>query len=318
MAEEARLETMFKRHSGPVTITGPDLAGVERTVTVVVVKLNPVQKSKAEARAQAARARATASRNQNDSVEFLQALDEIIILYGDDRRLLVQAVASVDLGEQFESIKARIKAEPEWAEHGYLQGLNDSLTDEVAMRAAMAAVYKSGGGAPPDFNPDVPEVVEAVHIVAEIDRWRTQVAGEFERYVDDHMENYAHLSLEELRERAARDQMTTRGELAAREELIRCQIWLGTRFFRPLPDTQSPEHPEGLPDLKAPLYFESREQVDEVEDPVRITLARAVEKAEVGSLEGNGSPAPAGSSTSSEPPSDSATDPSSSLTAATV
>lgn len=254
----------------------------EGAITVWVQKLNPVDQEMALRRANAARARILAKKKDEDSFEYQSTRMDIV---GKDADELIEFLVADVIQSKSQSFEAELAAEDEWSKDHYLQGLRDSWNDGLKDAYHMD-------------NDDE----EAARVFAELRRFSDEVTkllqGEAEKLRGD----YKDTSDEELENLVFDKMFAATADMAWVHEYRRCEIWLGVRELE--------NHKK--------RYFESRDEVDHLEQEVLVPLVAAYHEVNVDVTEGKGLVGTPPSSPSSEQSEKVETAPSSGRVVATV
>lgn len=250
---------------------------------VWIQKLNPVEMADAARRADAIRARQLAMKNLANEDDY-QAQMSAVLDYGDEPGRLIDYLISEDRSRSLRRHAAEMGADEEWSKSNYLEGLRDAW-------GTLEATLASN-----------PEDIEASRVGAELKRFNDEVDDMVEDDMAVLKDTMMSLPMDELRDRMVKRLIEFQANSTWLEEFYRCQLWFGVR--------QKDNHKQ--------RYFESREEVDGLAVAAFRLLREHYESLEVESVEGKDSPAPAPSSTSSEPAASAAMEPSSGLVSAAV
>lgn len=238
----------------------------EEPIRVYLRKLSPLDQEKALKRANAARAALLAKRNVEDSEEFQSRSADVQQFSREDK---IGALIGEELGKirQLRESELEHEEEGEWAKDGYLQGLKDSWDETMSQRYA-----------------EDPEDPEAKGVFEELKRFNEAV-----NKIMESEEHFLRVDHESTPDSVLDLQMTKKLlELEADglwlREFRRAEVWLSVR------------NPE---DIKQP-YFESREEVDELDPKVFLRLTQEYQALLVDPGTGKDSEAQPPSSDSSE------------------
>lgn len=236
-------------------VTGKELtiSDGENSVSVWLQKLNPLQQEKALRRANGARAGVLALKKTPLDSEERMAFQHEFESLQDSREDMVEYLAAEKVGDILQLEEARLAEEDEWKKDGYLQGLNDGWNDTFKMRYA-----------------EDPEDVEAKNVFLELKRFadavekavegeRKAVIRDFEEKSDEVLES---LIMDRIIEASA--------DLEWLKEYRRCEVWFSVR---------DPENHKSL-------YFEDREEVDELSAEVFGEISTAYNDMRVNVVEG--------------------------------
>lgn len=235
-------------------------------IVVYLRKLTLADQEKALRRANAARSASLALRTKPDSDEYRARFAEADAM---DRDTKIMNLIADDLIKARQSMAAEIAEEEdsEWAEDGYLEGLRDAWEDELSRVWA-----------------ENPEDPEAKRVYEELQRYEAEVVKFLDGQKASLAAQFERTSEDELTKQVVKKLFEMDAESAWYREFKRCQLWLAVRD----------------PDDHKKLYFEDREEVDDLPMEVLTRLNREYEAMTVVTAEGKGSPAPASSSEPSE------------------
>ena len=230
--------------------------GTGDPVTVWVQKLTPLQQEKTLRRANGARSSVLSIRklpaDAEERLVYQHELEEIT----KDRESVVDYLISEKIGLIYQVEEARLAEEDEWKKDGYLQGLSDAWNDGLKDRYAMD-----------------PEDPEAKRNFEEQKRFADVIEGIVKGERASLEKDYEGKTDEELEREVMDKVLESAADLEWLKEYRRCEAW----FFTRKPD-----------DHKA-LYFDTREEVDELALETFSALLTAYNNIRVDVLEGKDS-----------------------------
>lgn len=259
--------------------------GSGEPVVVWLQKINPVDHETVLRKANAARARLLMYRNDRDSEEWQAAYNEALDF--GTRDMLVEYLIQPELAKRERGVEAELAEEEEWSKDDFIQGLHDAWNDgDNALKYRYA---------------EDPEDPEAKRVFAELKKFADIVNTQLEGIAEQLRRDYEGVDEEELRQTFSNQFLEAKANSVWLTEYRRSQLFLATRY----------------PEDHGRFYFESRDEIDSLEDEVFIPLVNAYESLIVDVTEGKGSQPTPASSPSSEQPGELATVPSSGPPAAT-
>lgn len=260
---------MKNRRLADLYVLGRDLTfddGQGEPITVYLRKMSPVDQENAMRRANAARARQVSAYRKKESDDFADLLSQAMDMGGKEQ--LVEFLIAAKLVSYRNAREAELADDDEWSKEGYLQGLYDAWKGGLDRTYALT-----------------PEDEEAKRVFDEIKRFTDQV----DEHVEEHRRHlssvYEAYSTADLQENVADELAVMAGDTAWIREFRRTEIWLSTR----------------LPEDHRKLYFESREEVDELPFQVYNRLVEELRQLNVEPMEGKGLPPTDASLQPSEP-----------------
>lgn len=240
-------------------------------------KINDTDHARAVKKAQAAQARVLAVLRDTDSEDYLAHTASAMSMETEEivERLLQKTRVRVSLAEE-----AKLAEADEWAEDNYLDGLR------TAWRDTLSAQYADALRANEDVDPEVQRVLD------ELTRFNKAVAAEVEKGLVLQRTRMMERPLPELQDEVTVLLVKDAGTGAWLEEYRRCEVWLGVRRCTHAEHKHSMNHPE--------LYFESRADVDVLQQATRLSLMLAYQSITVDVIEGKDLEETPDSSSSSE------------------
>jgi hypothetical protein len=257
MARKRRLQDLY--------VTGAEVTfddGTGDPITVYVRKLNAVEHETALKHANAARARAMAVLKDRDSIDYQDIWSDAQDL---DRDSLERYLADEERANRIAVVEAELSQEDEWAEDGYLDGLQEAWGE-------LEATYFED-----------PEDEEAKRVFGELKRFSDQVKKEIEAHVDNLLADLEGVPDDTLRERVLKKNVQMRASMAWITTFRRAELWLAVREK----------------DRKT-RYFDKFEDLEDLSDAVLSRLAGTYKDISVDPTEGKGSRAKGDSSVSSD------------------
>lgn len=239
--------------------------GQGEPVKVWLQKISPLDHSTALRRANQARAKVVA-RQLDDTSEWEVSLTEAVEM---TRAAKIDYLVMDEITGKIPAWEAELADEEEWKKDGYLQGLKDSWEDGMSKRYA-----------------DDPTDEEAAHVFNEMQRYTDLVQKQIEGERENRTRDFDTQDEEWLNHKVAEKLNQAKGDIAWLNEFRRSEIWLAVRDPR--------NHNE--------RYFDSREELDLLSQPVLIRLLTEYSEISVDPTEGKGSPEPDNSSDSSDSP----------------
>lgn len=233
-----------------VTIEDP-----QGDVTVWVQKLNPIQQEQAFGRAAAQRAKVLSikklSPTDEDRLPFETQADEV----ASDRDTMIDMLSAVEISQAEQSCEAEAAEEDEWANDGYLQGLQQAWED---------------GAKDAYLDPGDPGYKEARRVFDELKRFANQVDKAVEGHKKRIRKEFASVTDAELRKRIVDQLIEAEADLKWLTEYRRSQVWLSVR--------EPQDHRK--------LYFENRSDVDDLAIEVLVRLINEYQSLEVDPVAG--------------------------------
>lgn len=203
----------------------------QEPVKVWVQKLTPLQQEKTLRRANGARSSVLSARNlpadSEERLVYQHELEEI----SKDRDAMIDYLISDKLGLIYQVEESRLAEEDEWKKDGYLQGLSDAWNDTLKDRYAVD-----------------PEDDEARRNFEEQKRFAEIVEKAVEGERKSLVKDYSEKTDEQLEAEVLDKVLESAADLEWLKEYRRCEVWF---FTRELDDHNA-------------LYFESRDEVDEL------------------------------------------------------
>ncbi len=266
----------------------------DSVVYLYVKKLNKMDMQRAVRKAGAARARHLAVLSDEDSDEYLDIWQQVHDL---DRDTVTTYVIGEELAKARQSAEAELELgedadgeTTEWGKDGYLQGLLDSWRGDETTDG-LEAVYAED-----------PEDTEAIRVFAELTRFADKVDELVAAQEADIRARHEDVPLDELRRRAVKTFAESKANGAWLDEFEKARLWLGVR--RPCEEctvvadeSRSEQHGGAHPER----FFETRAEVDELEDETLGQLVDAYHAVSVDVTEGKDSEPTPDSLLSSEP-----------------
>ncbi len=205
--------------------------GTGDPITVWVQKLTPLQQEKTLRRANGARSSVLSVRKLPADAEERLVYQHELEAISRDRDAMIDYLIGEKLGLAYQVEEARLAEEDEWKKDGYLQGLSDAWNDTLRERYALD-----------------PEDPEAKRNFEEQKRFADAV----EKTVDGERKalakDYADKTDEKLEEEVLDKVLESAADLEWLKEYRKCEVWFFTRTLE--------DH--------SVLYFEKREEVDEL------------------------------------------------------
>ncbi len=226
---------------------------------------NEIAYLKASARRASILAAAQAGEDGEHSELYEMLKTEVNRLKKDD---LAEWLTDAEMVEVSPIIDARLAAEEEWSKDRYLAALRERFSED-------------------DFQTKVeefPDDPEVERVLDELTRFQALVTKEEKEARDGIYNDFAVLSLEELREKVMDSMLEVQGNAAWLAEFAKCQIWLCTR--------EGDNHLEKV--------WPKRQDLEEVQTEVIAQLKEAIDRIHVSDAEGKDS----GQTPPSSPPSE--------------
>lgn len=277
---------MKKRRLTDLYVVGKEFSiddGSGDPITVYLRKLNPVEQEDAMRRSNALRAAVFAQ--AKDAASLVHATLQLFL---DDLKTkddFVELLVTEKVAERSQAVEAEVGDEEKWSKDDYLQGLKDAWATEMMRR------YMENN-----------EDGEAKAVFDAIQEYTEEVAKAMDHVDEEVRADYNGRSEEELRDMAYENQLRYEANLAWVKEYRRCEIWMSVRESKESKDR----------------YFETREEVDELDQRVFVELMSEYRSMTVEPIEGKSLPVIPASSTQSESPEPQATEPTSGLQAVSV
>lgn len=249
----ARLEDLYQTETAVVISAG------DKTVPVVVRKINDVQKEHARRRANAKQALLRRAKNLHDSEEFLEQLNQVQDLFADNREHLVSVIADEHVRQETPMVEARVifGEGSEWAEDDYLQSLNELWANEMQDRWVRD-----------------PDDEEAAKVKDELERYLLQVENELDEMRVRVSDEWASVNVDQLQSKVAEILLERRASAVWGQEFIAARTFYSVRNA----------------DNSKELYFETIDDVLGLDERVLNPLTEAYEKISVDPVEGKDLP----------------------------
>ncbi len=245
------------------TVSFDDGAG--DPVEVWLQKISPLDHEAALRRANQARAQVLA-RQEADNIDRDIASLEAEELGPQSR---IEYLVLDQVAKKAPALESEIASEEPWSENGYLQGLRDAWTDELAQRYL-----------------ENPEDPEALHVFSEMKKFTEAVQERIEAEKDDIRADFEGRDEQYIFDKVVEKFLQNRADTVWLAEFRRAEIWLGTRD----------------PKNRRKRYFEERSEIDELSQEVLIRLLTEYRSLIADPIEGKDLAAPHNSSESSESP----------------
>jgi len=241
-------------------------------ITVYVKKLNPVEMETALRFANSVRAITSSMKEDETSPQLLNMQYEVDDF---DKDGLVEYLVEMTLARRRAAIEAEVAAEehlPEdgrrWSKDDYLQGLQD---------AWVGGLWEVRANHPDDE--------EANRVFSALQEFADEVEKKTEKIREEVTATYEPRAVEALKSEVLDAKIQYEADMAWMREYRKCEVWLATRISK---DDRT-------------RYFEDREEVDELENPVFLKILEEVEDLSVDATEGKDSRQTEASSSPSEP-----------------
>lgn len=248
-----------KRKLADLYVVGKELSlgdGDGDSVDVWVQKLTPLQHEKALRRANGVRAGVLSLKDKPkddlDRLGYQHEFDQVTTTRDD----MVEYLLSDKLASLYQVEEARLAAEDEWAKDNYLQGLTDLWEDQAKEAYAL------------DQNDP-----EAKRVFEELKKFADQVEDSVQSHRMSLVRDYEDWSDERLREEVLGKVIEAAADMQWLAEYRKCEIWFSIRE----------------PDDHNKLYFENREDVDDLALETFQALAQAYAELKVDITEGKDS-----------------------------
>lgn len=240
----------------------------EDPVEVYIRKITPLEQDNCLKRANAARSTTLALRNKPDSDEYQNQLVDVQEMDLDSKinALIAEPLAKIRMAREAELAGAD---ESEWAKDDYLDGLQESWNN------GMQQAYQ-----------DDPEDPDAKRVFLELKRFTDEVDKIMEGEQEALKRDWASLPIDEIDRRMVNKMLEVDADGAWLREFRACELFHAVR------DPEDPKH----------KYFESKDEIEELDLKVRIQLYGEYQSLTVDTAEGKDSPSPELSSDSSGPP----------------
>lgn len=256
-------------------------ADTDEPVEVWLQKINPVQHEDALRRSNAARTRTRTYGKDRNSDDYLEAVANVKDFAS--REVLIDLAIAEELRLRRSRIEAEISAESEWADDDYLQGLVDAWEGSEGNPGLKERWVE---------DPDDPETLR-VH--TEIERFDERVKALVDVENEALRRDFENIDEAVLLDKAVARVMEQRAVNAFVVEYENWQLYYAVRE----------------PEAHATLYFLSIDEVRSLEEQTKEILLINYRELAVEQTEGKDSPGTPGSSASSEPLEQEATEPSS-------
>lgn len=229
----------------------PDVEVVELPAVVVYLKkINMNDNAAAIRKANAARARIIAG-GRNPESDIYQSV------YGDvldsERDELIDILISPEAAKIAESASAEISSRDEWSKEGHLQGLVDAWEDGLKARLE-----------------EEPEDEEALRVKAELDRYEKEVNDTVKTGIEKLRRDRQDMSEDAILEEATKALIKVQGDTAWIDEYRKCEVFYATRKN----------------ENRDERYFESREEVDDIDPKILVKLLEEYRRLAVDVQEG--------------------------------
>jgi hypothetical protein len=234
--------------------------GSGESVKVWLQKLNPVEYSECLKKADAARARVIAILRDKESDEYVTAVADVV---SADKENLIEVLCAIEQGRIDPLVRAEIESESRWADENYLAGLREAWLE-------LEEVFI-----------DDPEHKEARRTHDELKAFVEQCEKELEYRIESFREGLEVATDEELRDMAIRHNLKLMGDVQWMNEFYRQQVFHAVR--------DEDDHSQ--------RYFDSRSELDELQEEVYGALYAGVQDLMVDPIEGKDSAAQPPSST---------------------
>lgn len=248
-----------RRRLSDLYVVGKELElddGSGDPVVVWIQKLTPLQHEKSLRRANGVRAGVLAIKDDpDDSLERLGYQHEFDQV-STTREDMVNYLLSEKLANLYQVEEARLAAEKEWSENHYLQGLTD-LWEDSAKEA-----YASDSDDP-----------EAKRVFEELKRFAEKVENSVQGHAKELARDWEGTPDDDLKREVLNKVLETAADMQWLAEYRKCEVWFSVR---------DPENHNAL-------YFESREEVDDLTIETFTALAAAYGELKVDIIEGKDS-----------------------------
>jgi hypothetical protein len=234
------------------------------SVEVWIQKLNPVDHRHAVSKADASRARLLAVRSTPESDDYFAILNGVLDYTKENLVNLLSAVESVRI-TPFK--RAEVGGRDEWADEGYLEGLEEAWDSEISDR----------------FVED-PADVEAKRVHDEIDRFLAMVAEEMTDALDVYRDGIGSMAFQELQDMAVVYEVKNAADMAWIQTYYRWEVFYGVR--------QLHDHRK--------RYFDEASELDDLNGTLLSTISQAFRTLTVDPTEGKDLAGSPPSSVSSE------------------
>jgi hypothetical protein len=241
------------------------------SVEVWLQKLNPVDHRHAVSKADASRARVLAVRSTPESDDYFAILNGVLDF---DKDQLVNLLAAVETVRINPLKRSEIAGLDEWADEGYLEGLQDIWDSEINDRFV-----------------ENPEDVEAKRVHDELERYLAAVAAEIADAIDVYSDGLHSMTLQELQDMGVAYEMKNSADMAWIQTYYRWELFYGVR--------QPHDHRQ--------RYFAEASDIDELNGDLIGTISAAFRALTVEPTEGKDLAGNPPSSTSSAPSAEAAT-----------
>lgn len=210
-------------------VTLNDDSGEMTPVRVWLSKITDLESKTAIEKSSTARVRHLLMQKDYDHEGRALYIEQLNQLDGLDKRTLTNIIIAPKMEEQVQSIEARIAAEDEWANDGYLESLREAWND------GLLEAYEKD-----------PEDSDAKRVFDELYRFAEQVEEEAQAVKKDMLESYSDRPFEALMNLAVDRLIDIDGTTVWMDEFNRWRVFYAVK--------DEDNHRE--------RYFESRDEVD--------------------------------------------------------
>ena len=222
-------------------------------IQVYIAKINDLDQKKAVEKSGAARAKHLIMMHDKSDPGRAYYVEQLNAFDADDPDNLISLIIQPKLAEAEMSAEAEIASMEEWSENGYLESLQESWN----------------GGLAETFEVN-PEDEDAARVYKELLRFAERVEAEVQSSRKDLVESYAHRSYEELLNLAVDRLIDIDASTAWLDEFNRWRIFYSVRD----------------PENHKERYFESREEVDQLDSEIISELINHYDALTVSAQEG--------------------------------